>query len=114
MDRTSLGEVEGDAIAVQFTPAKSFLMRSHVHPHPTASADPGLFIGLVIAAGRVDSLDHLVCAGNQCWWNGNADFLRRFKIDQELEFRGLLDWNVRRLFAPQNLVDESSRTTKKD
>jgi hypothetical protein len=47
-------------------------------------------------------LDHLVGAGEQCRRNVDADPLRRFEIDHQLELDGLLHWEVGRLFAVKN------------
>jgi hypothetical protein len=51
------------------------------------------------------SFDHLIGAGEQRGWNGETERLRRLEVDDELEFGGLLDGQVRGLGAPQDLVD---------
>jgi len=50
------------------------------------------------------SFDHLVGAGEQRGWHGYAERLGSINIDEQLEFRWLLDRNVRRFRALQNLV----------
>jgi hypothetical protein len=52
------------------------------------------------------SFDHLVGAGEQHDWEGEAERLGGLEIDDGLELRWLLDWNIRRLLAFQDFVDE--------
>ena len=46
--------------------------------------------------------DHLVGYGEHAWRNGQAKKFRGLYIDDQLEFRGLRDWQVCRLFAFEN------------
>ena len=43
--------------------------------------------------------DHLVGAGEQRRRHGDGERLGSFEVDNELELRGLDDWQVGRLFA---------------
>src|SRR6516164_1450841 len=51
------------------------------------------------------SFDHLVGAGEQRWWNFEAERLGGRQIDNEIKPGRLLDWNVAWLRTAQNLVD---------
>src|SRR5262245_18575055 len=52
------------------------------------------------------SFDHLVGAGEQHGWDGESHCLRRDRVDDEVEFGGLLNWNFTCLRSVQNLVDQ--------
>ena len=49
--------------------------------------------------------DHLVCASYHRWWHYKTESFRRFQIDQELEFRWLLNWKIGGFCPLQNFVD---------
>lgn len=48
--------------------------------------------------------NHLVGTGEKHWWHGDADCLCGLEIDYKIEFCRLLNGNIRRRFASQNLV----------
>src|SRR5262245_10781916 len=50
-------------------------------------------------------LDHLVRSPQHVGWNREADLLGRFQIDDEFKLRWLLDREITRFSAFQNLVD---------
>src|SRR5712691_3866362 len=50
--------------------------------------------------------DHFVGAGEQHWRYFKAETFRCLQVDDKIEFGWLLDWDVRRLRAAQNLVDK--------
>lgn len=60
--------------------------------------------------GKARSPDHLVRAQQDRLGDGNADCFRGFQIDDEFEFGRLLDRQIARLGALQNLVDVPGRT----
>ena len=60
--------------------------------------------GNCAAQQRASLFDHLVGAGEQGWWNGEAERLRSLEIDDQLEFGWLLDRQVARLGAFQNFI----------
>jgi hypothetical protein len=66
----------------------------------------------VIHTFRNALLDHLVSAGEQRRWHGDAKRLRGLQIDDQLELGRLLDRQVGRLRSPEYLVNESRSTTK--
>ena len=43
--------------------------------------------------------NHLVGAGEQCWWYRDAERTGRFQVDNQLNLRRLLDRQIGRLFA---------------
>src|SRR5262249_13218589 len=45
---------------------------------------------------------YLIRPRQQCRWNGQPERLRGLEVDDQLELRGLLDWEVRRLGALQD------------
>jgi len=49
--------------------------------------------------------DHLVGAGENCWWNIQTKRLRCFEINDQIEFYGLLDRELCRVCALENLID---------
>src|SRR4029077_944473 len=53
--------------------------------------------------------DHLIRSRQHVRWNRQADLLGGFQIDDELELRRLLDRQIFRLGAFQDLVDVSGR-----
>jgi hypothetical protein len=55
-------------------------------------------------------LDHLIRSHHHHWWNRQAKSLGGFKVDHQLKFGWLLDWNVGWLGSFQNLIDENSGT----
>src|SRR6266498_3048286 len=50
-------------------------------------------------------LDHLVGAGKDRWRDGEAEYLCRLEIEDQLEFARLLDWEISGLSPLENLVD---------
>ena len=52
--------------------------------------------------GAWGSLDDFVGAGEQLWWDVEAEHLRSLEIDDQLDFRRLLYRQVARLFALKN------------
>ena len=48
--------------------------------------------------------DHLVGAGQQHWRNGETHRTGRFEIDRQLDLGRLQHWEVRRIFALEDLV----------
>src|SRR5262245_29299124 len=52
------------------------------------------------------SFDNLVGAGEQRRRDGESHCLRRDRVDDEVEFGGLLNWNFTCLRSAQNLVDQ--------
>ena len=59
-------------------------------------------------AAKSKLFDHLVCNSEERRRNNNIKVLGSFKIDDELEFCRLLNWNICRVLALQNFVDELS------
>src|SRR5262245_2615770 len=51
-------------------------------------------------------LDHLVCLEQERRGHGEAERLGSREVDDQLEFRGPLHWQVRRLRTFENLIDE--------
>src|SRR5437764_731539 len=49
------------------------------------------------ASARGVSFNDLGGAGEDRWRDGEAEFLRGLQIDDQLEFRRLLNWQIRRL-----------------
>ena len=58
---------------------------------------------------RTSSADHLVRLKEEGWRNRQAEGFRRLEIDHQLELHGLLDGEVARLGAFENLVHEDDR-----
>jgi hypothetical protein len=58
-------------------------------------------------------LDHLVGAGKNSFGNVQAESLRRFKIDNEVELYGLLNGDIGRRYSTQNFVGKLRSTRKK-
>src|SRR6476646_10943674 len=54
-------------------------------------------------------LDHLVSAGEQRWWNIEAERPSRLEVDRQDEFGRLLDRHLGRLAAAQNPSGEASQ-----
>jgi len=50
---------------------------------------------------KPDLLDHVLGAGKQRWRHFKAERLGGFEIDEQLDFCGLLDRQISRLFAPE-------------
>src|SRR5262245_55825330 len=50
--------------------------------------------------------DHLVGAGEQRRRHAKAESLRRGQVDDEIEFRRLLDGDIGRFRSAQNLIDQ--------
>src|SRR5215510_16532013 len=59
------------------------------------------------------SLDHLVRASKQRRWHFEAKRLGRLEIDEQLNFRGLLDRQVRRFFALENAAGINADPTER-
>jgi hypothetical protein len=57
------------------------------------------------SAFAASSVDHIVGEGEQHRRHLNAERLGGLEVDDEVEFRGLLDGKIGRLGALQNLVD---------
>ena len=60
--------------------------------------------GWIAPACLAHSLDHLIGSIDQGLRDRKAERLRSLKVDDQLELRGLLDGNVSRFGALQNLV----------
>jgi hypothetical protein len=60
---------------------------------------------------NLKSLDHLIRPRERFRRNRQADLLRRFQIDNELELRRLFDWQVSRLCALEDFVDTNCSTS---
>src|ERR1700760_2944595 len=60
---------------------------------------------------QATSLNHLVGAREQRFGDVKADRFGCGQVDNKIEARGLLDWNVSRLRAVQNLVRKLSGAT---
>jgi hypothetical protein len=56
-------------------------------------------------ANRAGSFNHLVCAQQERL----ADVQAEHEIEDQIELSRLLDWNIRRLLAFQDFVDEIGR-----
>src|SRR5262249_27938421 len=57
-----------------------------------------------VCSAHGNSLDHLVGAGDQRWWQVEAERLGRLEVDHQLELGWLLDRNIARLGALENAV----------
>src|SRR5215471_7495502 len=60
--------------------------------------------GLMQCSKKSSLFDHLVGAGEQRRWHGEAERLGGREIDHQLEFRGLLNRKIAGLRALENLV----------
>jgi hypothetical protein len=54
--------------------------------------------------------NHLVGAGEECRWGGEAERFGGLEVDDEVEFDDLLDRDVSGFSPAQNLVDQVGRT----
>jgi hypothetical protein len=63
------------------------------------------------AAANIVLLDHLVGAGQQRGWDGEAERLDRFHIDDQFELCRLLYREISRLGASEDLIDVYSSST---
>ena len=52
---------------------------------------------------EVGRFDHLVGAAKERNWNADAERLGGLEVQKQLNFRALLDRQIRRLFALENL-----------
>src|SRR5262245_37752185 len=57
--------------------------------------------------------DHLICTSDHRWWHRKTESFRRFQVDQELEFRWLLNWKIGGFCPLQNFVDIDCRALMK-
>src|SRR4051812_11357729 len=55
------------------------------------------------------SFNHLVGDGKHARWNGDAERLGRLEIDDQIEFGGLHNRQIARLFAPQDSTGIATR-----
>ena len=53
---------------------------------------------------RGGSLDHLVGAGEKWERDGEAECLGSLEVQEQLDFRGLLDWHISRFLTLENPV----------
>ena len=60
-------------------------------------------------ANRAGSFNHLVCAQQERLADVQAEHLGGREIEDQIELSRLLDWNIRRLLAFQDFVDEIGR-----
>src|SRR6266446_391851 len=60
----------------------------------------------------VASFDHLVGNGEHARWNGETKHLCGFEVDHKLEFGGLHDWKIGRLFALENAAGVDANLAK--
>src|SRR6266436_252331 len=59
------------------------------------------------------SLDHLIRPPQQRRWDRQAEGLRGLEVDDQLELRRLLDWEVGRLGSLENAVDIRGSASRK-
>lgn len=67
---------------------------------------------LLARASCLYSPNHSICFRQYFVRDGEADLLGRFEIDDQLEFGGLLDGQIRWLHAFQNSIDIACRTAE--
>src|SRR5215510_12754387 len=67
---------------------------------------PALFSNLrpLTSDLRLLLLDHFISSRQDIRWNGQADLLRRFQVDDKLKLRRLLDWEIGWVSTFQDLV----------
>src|SRR6516164_7196085 len=51
--------------------------------------------------------DHLVGAGKQRWWHGQAQRLGGFQVDDKFVLGRRLHWKITRLLAPKDAINVS-------
>jgi hypothetical protein len=54
---------------------------------------------------RAVSFDHLVRSGLQGLWQRDAERFGSFEVEDQLNSYGLLDWQVTRLFTPEDAAN---------
>ena len=69
-----------------------------------ALLNPKRHFAVVICRIAKDLFDDLVGAGEQLWWNFEADGLRGFQVDDQFKLDRLHDWQVSRFVALQNFA----------
>jgi hypothetical protein len=70
--------------------------------------EPGQRPGLVERHSRTGLPDHLVCLEQERWHEGEAKGLGHLEVDDQLELRRLLYWQVARFSTFQELIDKDS------
>src|SRR5262245_17596628 len=69
--------------------------------------------GSFISRTSLTSLDHLVGAGEQGVWHGQAKRLGGLEVDSQLEPRGRLYWQIIWLLTLEDAVDIGGRANEK-
>ena len=64
-------------------------------------------VRFVPKADMANSLDHLIGAGKNCRWNGEAERFRSLKIDDRRELGRRLNGQVGRLLALKDTVERN-------